>query len=114
LSIVTQHLYDAIKKARETGEAWVNWNGERLRLKPIIWVDGSGHMCGDTVLEFTHFDALVKSKRSGGPNLKVEFINAYKDVGGRVKSHSTGRFYGWDDLCAVVVERHPLKEHIHD
>lgn len=96
-----QHVYDAIKKAREVGEAWVTWNGERLRLVPPDidkWL-GQGY-----------FEAIVKRARRVPGGLRIEALNAYKDGETRPRSHFTGRQLGWSDICAVIVERHPLKE----
>ena len=89
-----QHVYDAIKLARETGEAWVTWNGERLRLVPLDI---------DAAQQAMHFEAIVKARKRGG--IELTWVDAYKDVGSRLRN-ATRRF-GWDQVLVVVAERHP-------
>jgi hypothetical protein len=42
-----QALYDAIKAARDTGEAWVTYRGARLHLRPV---SANFVPCGESVL----------------------------------------------------------------
>ena len=90
-----QHVYDAIKKAREEGEAWVTWNGERLRLVPVSDDYGS------------HFTAIVKSRRAHG-SIALAEVDAYKDVGSRVRIYEgdSSRMASWEQVLVVVAERH--------
>lgn len=95
-----QPVYDAIKQAQETGEAWVTFKEERLHL---VRFEKNKHDWGDP-----YFMALVRSKRKGG--VAFEELGAYKDVGSRVKSHYSRRRLGWDDILVLVTERHPREK----
>lgn len=113
-----QHVYDAVKKAKETGEAWVTWGGKRMRLVPLTWkVEGCFDvpMADGKALDCGHFDAIVYSrKRPGG--LTFAWIDSYKDVGDRIRIHEGGQFReqgrgptrmgGWDQIIVVVTEYH--------
>lgn len=51
-----QHLYDALKTMRNSGEAWVNWFGTRYKLTPYTHLPIPGL-------------AFVKAKVPGGISL---------------------------------------------
>jgi hypothetical protein len=111
-----QHVYNAIRQAREEGSAWVTWKGVRYRLVPLTWAKDRCFdvpMAEDTKL-FGCFNAIVKSRRPGG--IVLAWIDAYKDVGERIRIYEGGlygeqgggptRMGGWDQIVAVVVEQH--------
>lgn len=105
-----QPIYDAIKLARESGEAqWVTLHKERLRIVPLIWSAEVSRITADGsyIDESTYIEALVRSNRRGKPKIVVDAFQGYKDVGNRLRSHFTGRMIGWDDILAIVTERHP-------
>lgn len=96
-----QHVYDALKKVRTEGEAWVTWQGERLRLVPV----------GEHDDQFT---GIIKSGRAHG-GIALAWVDGYKD-GLRVYEGSKGepgrgraRRVQWDQILAVVKERHPRR-----
>ena len=98
-----QHVYDAIKKARLEGEAWVTWGGERLKLVPI-----------DESFTGGVFDAIVKDRGAHG-GIRLMNVNAYKDVGNRVRNgFNEGDFrnfhFSWKNVLVAVVERHPREK----
>ena len=126
-----QHVYDAIKKAREDGTAWVTWFGERLKIARVEFTGGIphlpegltvpsvgyGHMDPKNDLNWWIGEALVKARRRGG--IAQAECNAYKDCGGRIRiyewsneggeagrSRGVVRMIGWRDILAVIVERH--------
>lgn len=118
-----QHVYDAIKKAREEGEAWVSWRGFRFRIKPLVWENINGWdrpVLEGQPLDGMHFDAIVKSKRPGG--IAMAWVDAYKDVGDRIRIWEGGaydefgsgpcRMAGWDQIVAVVAEKHDNTSHV--
>ena len=86
-----QALRDALKTLRETGEAWVTWNGERFRLAPP-----------DTPGEGDHWPGLV---RRG--NLVEVWELVGKDAGGRARCGIMGWRANPSRVLARIVERHP-------
>lgn len=130
-----QPVYDAIKKAREEGTAWVTWFGERLKIARVEFDDGGLHLPGEltapnvgygcmeqrNTLDWWIGEALVKARRPGG--IAQAECNTYKDCGGRTRitewgnkgggkgrSRGVTRMIGWGDVLAVIVERHPRTE----
>lgn len=97
-----QHVYDAIKRVRADGEAWVTWKGKRLRL---VEPDADERIQGD---------AIVRSRAPGG--IALAWFDGYKDVGGRVRIYEafpgTANSYitSWDNILAIVVEQHPREQ----
>jgi len=94
-----QHVYDAIKRVREEGEAWVTWNGQRLRLVPV----------GDYDIQFT---GIIRSGRAHG-GIALAWVDGYKE-GLRVYEGGNGeplmgrsRRVQWDQVLVRVEERHP-------
>jgi hypothetical protein len=87
-----QAVYDAIKRCRVDGEAWVTFGDKRLHLVPTsteVW---------DT------FWALVKSRRPGGVALAQIIL---KD-GLRIQEEGGPNRRGGDkDLLAIVESFHP-------
>jgi len=113
-----QHVYEALKRAREEGEAWVTWTGLRMRLVPLSTMEDHRGIEvpaaeGDR-LNMTIFHAIVKSRRPGG--IAFAWVDAYKDVGDRIRIWEGGeysqqgegptRMGGWDQVLAVVTEHH--------
>lgn len=99
-----QAIYDAVKRVREEGEAWVTLDGVRLHLTkvdPSALGQGSFGEC------------LVRSRRP--PGVARAFFTT-KDAWPRVKvqetttrpssSHTVIRTTGWDDVLALVAEEH--------
>jgi hypothetical protein len=94
-----QNVYDAIKRVREEGEAWVTWHGERLRLEPVPENNDQ-------------FTGIVRSPRSHG-GIALAWVDGYKD-GLRVYEGGKGqpglgfpRRAQWKDILVIVAERHP-------
>jgi hypothetical protein len=118
-----QHVYDAIKKVKDEGEAWVTWDGERLRLTRVEWRDegcfdipylpepfkARGVAGEQQDLDYSWFDAIVRTKRRG--DVAQAECCTYKDCGSRIqvimKGQKRRRLVGWNDILAVIVERHP-------
>lgn len=119
-----QHVYDAIKQVRETGTAWVTWNGERLRLRPVVEAD-TGYRPGDEPqpegLESTKspivgwcpgpYSAFIKSRSPGGIALAQVWWHEgrlhLEEGDGRKRRFRRGN----DNIVlAIVAERHPRGE----
>lgn len=61
--MMMQHLYEALKTVRATGEAWLSWNGRRLKLRV-----SKGHEEPEGV----PFEAFVRARGvPGGVKLAV-------------------------------------------
>ena len=87
-----QALADALRQVRETGVAWVNRDGYRLKLVPP-YCPSEG--------ECVH--SLVRN----GSRVTQEVIVG-KDAGYRVRVYGSGRRAGPDVVLATIEERHRI------
>jgi hypothetical protein len=92
-----QALYDAVKLVRDTGEAWVTFRGERLKLTSpteVLAAESSSAV-----------PAIIR--RRGGWGMELAYVWWHE---GRLhcQGDDSGFRRGNDDLVlAVVAERHP-------
>lgn len=87
-----QHVYDAIKKARVDGEAWVTIDGHRSKVIPV----DPESLIGDR-----DFYALVRAKVPGG--VQVQYLRSGRTVTDRLVTPYPQRYLGWDDVLAVLL-----------
>jgi len=122
-----QHVYDALKRMREEGEAWVTWKGERLHLRPFVpgeddeWrpVDTSrppgilsdGFSVGDKRYWFPAYHAIVKARVPGG--IALAHIWWHEDrlhLKGLEGERVPFRRANDDVVLAIITERHPRRK----
>ena len=94
---MSQHVRDALRKMRETGEAWLTLEGQRHRIVPITDADRGGD-------EWSGWEVICKTKAKG---LTVQMIVSRKNTAYRPKALPIGCWLGWKDVLARVVESHP-------
>lgn len=101
-----QNVYDALKRMGADGDAWFTWQGERFHIVPVGEYDGQ-------------FTGIIKSGRAHG-GIALAWVNGYKD-GLRVYEGAKGfpgrgkpRRVQWDQVLAIVTERHPQRVKVSD
>ena len=119
-----QQVYDAIKRVRETGTAWVTWRGERLRLRPVEEADKDFRPGDLPRPEGLHdnatpsslvgwcpgpYEAIVKSRGPGG----IALADVWWHEGRLHIDEPHRRFRRGNDnvVLAIVAERH-LRENL--
>ena len=90
-----QAIYDAIKKAREEGEAWVTFKGKRLKLIGIDHMDFNFDFCPADWALVKYRGQIILSMVSGKDGLRL--------------CNGDFSFIQWDDVLAYVSEIHERK-----
>jgi len=115
-----QRLYDAIKQARDTGEAWVTHAGQRMRLRPFAEdddeyrpashprPDGCVHESPGSFGWPPHYLAFVKARVRGGVALAEVWWHEGRLHVEHCDSHRRAFRRANDDIIlAIVAETHP-------
>jgi hypothetical protein len=91
--VAKQKVFDAVKRVREEGEAWVTLDGERLFLRAVPNARPD------------YGDCVVRGRR-GIVRARFSTKDAYPRV--RIDdAHGYTYLTSWDNVLALIIETHP-------